>query len=146
VQVEDFIVRYSHSAEVSMDFAAIPDVIQRNPPAPEEAVASVNRLLPAPLPEDYSALLAQADGVVADGFVLYSCAELPERNATFEVGTYAPGFVAVGDDNGGRALVMRGGSGRSPVFLVGHGTVLPACMIQIAGSLSEWLAAGCPLD
>src|SRR4051794_12977758 len=129
-----------------MDVAAIPDAIALSPPASAEAVASASRLLPAPLPEDYAALLAQADGVVADAFVLYSCGELPERNATFEVGTYAPGFVAVGDDNGGRAIVMRGGSGRSPVFLVGQGTMLPACMIQIAGSLSEWLAEGCPLE
>jgi hypothetical protein len=129
-----------------MDVAAIPDVIQRNPPVSAEAVASASRLLPAPLPEDYAALLAQADGVVADDFILYSCEELPERNATFEVGAYAPGFVAVGDDNGGRAIVMRGGGGRSPVFLVGQGTMLPTDMIQIAGSLSEWLASGCPLE
>lgn len=129
-----------------MDVAAIPEGRTLNPPASAEGITGVSRLLPAPLPEDYAALLTQADGVHADQFVLYSCRDLPERNTTFEVGVYAPGFVIVGGDGGGSAIVMRGGPGQSPVFLVGHGTMQPADMIYLAGSLAEWIEAGCPVD
>jgi hypothetical protein len=41
---------------------------------------------------------------------------------------------------------MRGGLGRSPVFLVGHGVMQPAYMVRLADSLEEWIAAGCPVD
>jgi hypothetical protein len=128
-----------------VDISAVPGVITLNPPASAGAVAALRGRLPAELPGDYTALLARADGVVADRFVLYSCEDLPERNETFEVGEYAPGYVAVGDDNGGSAIVMRGGPGLSPVFLVGHGTMQPADMVELAVTLSDWIAAGCPL-
>ncbi len=129
-----------------VEVASIPEVIVANPPASAEAVAAADRLLPAAMPEEYAALLAQAAGVIANRFVLYSCHELPERNATFQVSEYAPGFVAIGDDNGGMAIVLQGGPGRSPVFVVGHGTMQRADMVQVAGSLVEWIGAGCPVD
>jgi SMI1 / KNR4 family (SUKH-1) len=129
-----------------VDVAAIPEVMTRNPPAAPEAIAAASRLLPAELPEDYAALLAQADGLLANHFALYSCSDLPERNATFEVGKYAPGFVIVGGDGGGSAIVMRGGPGRSPVFLVGHGVMQSEFMERLAHSLAEWIDLGCPVD
>ncbi len=118
----------------------------RNLPASPEAIAAASRLLPAEMPEDYAALLAQADGILANHFALYPCEALPERNATFEVGKYAPRFVIVGGDGGGSAIVMCGGPGHSPVFLVGHGVMQPEFMECLAGSLAEWIEAGCPVD
>lgn len=129
-----------------MEVTAIPAGRTLHPPASAEAIVGVSRLLPAPLPEDYATLLAQSDGVYADHFALYPCEVLPERNATFEVGVYAPGFVLVGGDGGGSAIVMRGGPGRSPVYLVGHGDMQPAHMVRLADSLAEWIEAGCPVD
>lgn len=129
-----------------MNVAAIPEVLARNPPAAPEAIAAASRLLPTELPEDYAALLVQADGLLAKHFALCSCGDLPERNATFEVGKYAPEFVIVGGDGGGSAIVMRGGPGRSPVFLVGHGAMQPEFMERLADSLAEWIDLGCPVD
>src|SRR4051794_39118325 len=103
-----------------------------NPPASVQAILGVSQYLPADLPEDYSALLAQADGVAANHFTLFSCEELPERNATFEIGKYLPGFVIIGGDGGGSALIMQGGRGRSPVYLVGHGAMFPEFMELLA--------------
>ena len=129
-----------------MNVSAIPEGKTLNPPASAQAITDVSRFLPAELPEDYAALLAQADGVAADHFTLYSCEELPERNATFQIGEYLPGFVIVGGDGGGSALIMRSGLGRSPIFLVGHGAMFPEFMVLLANSLAEWVAAGCPVD
>jgi hypothetical protein len=139
-------VRPGKAEGVGVDVDTIPGVTTRNPPASPEAIAATGQLLPAEMPEDYAALLSQADGVLANHFALYSCRDLPERNATFEIGEYAPGFVIVGGDGGGSAIVMRGGSGRSPVFLVGHGDMQPAHMVRLAGSLAEWIEIGCPVD
>ncbi len=129
-----------------MNVSAIPKGRKLYPPATAEAIAGVSRFLPAELPEDYATLLSQADGVYADHFTLFSCEELPERNATFEIGKYLPGFVIIGGDGGGSALIMRGGRGRPPVYLVGHGAMFPEFMFLLAESLEEWITAGCPVD
>lgn len=53
--------------------------------------------------------------VAPDGTAVYGPADLEERNETFEVARYAPGWVLVGDDSGGRGLLMRAtGPGFSP--------------------------------
>ena len=87
-----------------------------------------------------------ADGASADVFMIYSCKALPERNVTYEVGKYAPGYVTIGDNGGGSALMLRGGPGPSPVYLVGHGVMSPKFMEEIAPSFSTWIATGCPLE
>jgi hypothetical protein len=129
-----------------VDVAAIPQPRTLHPAATPEAIASISQLLPAELPEDYATLLTQSNGVYANHFALYPCEVLPERNATFEVGVYAPGYVLVGGDGGGSAIVMLGGPGRSPVFLVDHGAMTPSHMERLADSLAEWIEAGCPVD
>jgi hypothetical protein len=73
-----------------MNVAGMPGFIMRNPPASTEAIAHASRAFAEKLPEEYAAFLAQANGIVADQFVLYSCEELIERNATLEVNLYAP--------------------------------------------------------
>jgi hypothetical protein len=128
-----------------MDLSAVPGLLTLGPPASDEAIATATLSLAAGMPEEYSVLLRQADGVAADAFVLYACDELSERNEILGIGESAPGYVAIGDDNGGRAIVLRGGPGRSPVWLVGHGSMSPADMKPLAGSLDEWVKAGCPL-
>jgi len=134
------------SGDWEVDVNLIPGIMTLNPPASSEAILKVGEVLPAELPEEYATLLSHADGITAERFILYSCEELPERNSTFEVGLYAPGFVAIGDDNGGTAIVMRGGRGHSPVYLVGRGTMQPDDMVHVAICLSDWMKAGCPTD
>lgn len=128
-----------------VNLSTIPGVVALNSPASTDAIAALVGQLPTELPEEFVSLLTLADGIVADHFVLYSCADLPERNATFEVAEYAPDFVIVGDDGGGSAIVMRGGPGPSPVFIVGHGTMQLADMVRLADGLADWVAAGCPV-
>ncbi|MBX9623174.1 MAG: SMI1/KNR4 family protein [Gemmataceae bacterium] len=128
-----------------MDLSRIPGLISVNPPGSAAAIRAAADRLAAALPDEYAAFLAEADGLLANHFVLYSAADLPERNDTYEVAEYAPGYVTIGNDNGGRAIVMRGGPGPSPVCLVGHGTMQPADMVAVSPSLADWIAAGCPL-
>ena len=129
-----------------MDVTTIPGILARNPPASPESVARLRAELGQELPDEYVALLAQADGLHADSFTLYPSESVPERNRTYEVAVYAPGFLTIGDDGGGQAIVLREGRGPSPVFVVGHGAMTPDHMARVAASLSEWVRLGCPLD
>jgi hypothetical protein len=130
-----------------MDVAEIPGIITRHPPASPEAINRLRAELGLELlPGEYVAFLAQADGVEADAFSLYPCQDVPERNRTYEVALYAPGYFAIGDDGGGRAIVLRAGDEASPVFVVGHGSMSPDEMRKVAGSLSDWVRLGCPFD
>ncbi|MGW9350815.1 DUF4303 domain-containing protein [Nocardiopsis flavescens] len=89
-------------------------------PAPNPAVAGVWRCTPGLY--------------LPDGTAVYGPHSLAERNATAEVDRYAPGWVLVGDDGGGRGLLMRRtGPGFDPaagresaeVFLLDLGALCP---------------------
>lgn len=45
--------------------------------------------------------------LLPDGTTVYGAEDIAERNETYEVAEYAPGWVLVGDDSGGRGLLMR---------------------------------------
>jgi streptogramin lyase len=128
-----------------LDIASLPEGSVVGPPASAQAIAAAAAALPAAMPEELAAFLALANGVTANTFAIYSCEALGERNATYEVGVYAPGFVTFGDDGGGCALMLRGGPGASPVYLVDHGSMSPECMEELAPSFAAWIASGCRL-
>jgi SMI1 / KNR4 family (SUKH-1) len=129
-----------------MDVTTIPGIITLYPPASPESIDRLRAELGLELPDEYVALLAQADGVYADSFTLYPSEDVPERMRTYEVAVCAPGFLAIGDDGGGQAIVLRAGRGPSPVFVVGHGVMTPDHMVTVAACLSDWVRLGCPLD
>ncbi|WP_052852170.1 hypothetical protein [Streptomyces avicenniae] len=83
-----------------------------------------------------------------DGLTLHGPHDLPERNATYEVARYAPGWVLVGDDSGGSGLFMRRhGRDRESVHLLGLGAVGPDVARDgalLTGDLIGWLEAGAP--
>lgn len=52
-----------------------------------------------------------------DGTLIYGPDAIAERNATFEVAAYAPGWLLVGDDSGGLGYLMRrAGDGFDPAL------------------------------
>lgn len=73
-----------------------------------------------PLPAAFVAALEQHGGrLVEPGLLLYAADELLERNRAFETSLYCPGYLAIGDDSGGRAVVMALDDHRQALFLVG---------------------------
>lgn len=109
-----------------------------------DQIAKLEAQLDRCLPAEYKDLLLAVDGFsLSDGVVVYRSDDVQERNETFEVDKYAPGYLAIGDDSGGRSLLIKyEGSG---VYLVDQGVMDPDEMQQIAHSLTEWLATGCLL-
>jgi hypothetical protein len=92
------------------------------------------------LPEDYVALLLISDGLQADGNLsLLEVESIAERNREYEVQDYLPGFVMIGDDSGGNALLMK--QEDTAVYEVGMGVMDEATMVKSAGSIEELLIA-----
>ena len=97
------------------------------------------------LPPPHRAFLnSQADDLsVGDFVLLYGQASFVERNETYEVKQYCPGYVTIGDDGGGRQLLLSLETGQ--VSLVDAGSMNPAFAEAVAEGFGDWLTSGCPL-
>ncbi|MEV5200888.1 SMI1/KNR4 family protein [Streptomyces sp. NPDC053720] len=89
-------------------------------------------------------------GVLLDnGVHVYGPHLIKERNETFEVPRYAPGWVLVGDDSGGDGLFMRRhGRDRTTLYRLGLGAAgedIGAAGEPVTDDLLGWLRAGGPL-
>jgi hypothetical protein len=114
------------------------------PAATPAAIDAAERALGLALPVVIRAFLAQADGAMfGSGVVLYDADSLPERNETYEVATYAKGFVGIGDDSGGRMFLMRAAPGERVVFSSDMGDMNPTNFARIADDFDAWLRGGC---
>lgn len=109
------------------------------PPATAEQVKQAEAELGSALPPSYAALLAQTDGLSCDGrLVLLATQGIASRNADYEVAEYLPGYVMIGDDSGGVAIVMRVG-GDEAVYEVDMGVMDSSDLRRSANSLDQLL-------
>jgi hypothetical protein len=109
-----------------------------NPPAGLDAIRAVERAEGLAIPSDYVALLQLSNGLSSgERLVLLELEALAARNRDYEVADYLPGYVMIGDDSGGFALVMRDGD--PAVYEVGMGAMDRETMDISAPSLSVLL-------
>ena len=80
---------------------------------------------------------------VGDYILLYGQSYIAERNDTYEIPAYLPGWFTLGDDGGGTAILMRL-DGSPAVYRCGHGAIGSSDPEWVAESFAEWLAAECP--
>jgi hypothetical protein len=110
------------------------------PPASPAAVAAAGDALgdvPHPRLLD---VYAHTDGFYADGGVtVYEALSLAERNDTFEVGVYAPGYLLIGDDSGGRGFLLAVDVPESPVYVSDLGDLHPPGFEVAGTSMAAWL-------
>jgi hypothetical protein len=107
--------------------------------------ASVEALLDR-LPADYVELLQHCDGITfSSGGLLYASADIEERNATYEVADYEPGYVAIGDNGGGDMLLLKE-EAASPIYIGGMGSLGSLPLEFLADSVTQWVAMGCPCE
>lgn len=87
----------------------------------------------------------EANGALfGNGVHLYSTTVLPERNDTWEVAEYCPGYLAVGDNSGGRVFLMKAASEARMVFESDSGDMDPTSLREVADDFSTWVRRGCP--
>ena len=124
-----------------MKLTALTDLYSINPPASEPGIRALELAMGKVFPAEYRDLLLAADGfMLGSGVGVYGTQEVEERNATFEVASYAPGYLAIGDDSGGRAIMMR--EGDPGVFVVHQGVMAADAMTFLAATLTEWINQG----
>ncbi|MFF1649926.1 SMI1/KNR4 family protein [Streptomyces sp. NPDC058240] len=86
--------------------------------------------------------------LLPNGVQVYGPLDILERNETYEVSTYQPDWVLIGDDSGGRGLFMRRGGGyRASVHSLDLGAGdsdidSPGVGEWVTDDLLGWLAAG----
>jgi len=91
-------------------------------------------------------MLSRTDGAsVGDLVRFYAPAEILERNETYETGKYCPGWLTIGDDGGGRAIVVAPDKWPTSVYLVDHGSMSRTDFVEVAQDLHEWVRLGCKL-
>ena len=120
----------------------IPEIMSIESPASVDEIDELASALGLRLPDEYRALLAEANGVSANLVQIYSVRVVPERNTTYEVAKYSPGYLVIGTVSDFPVLLRAGKS--SPVFENDWGAMSPDAMKEVAPSLEAWIDAGCP--
>lgn len=84
------------------------------------------------------------DDVLADNnrVVLYWRDSLAERNATYDIARWLPGYLLIGDDSGGRGFFLRCDRGSGPVFMSGLGALDEDELDTVAPAFEAWLHSG----
>ena len=80
---------------------------------------------------------------VGDFVLLYGQSMIDERNQTYELEQYLPGWFTIGDDSGGIALLMKL-DGTDGVYQCGHGAIGSLEPQLVATSFREWHDNECP--
>lgn len=128
-----------------MNLSALQGMSSVNPGIERLGIDNLETRLGRGIPDQYRDLLQAADGfILNNGLHIYSSDYIVERNETFEVNKYAPGYLAIGDDSGGRSILIRFEGGG--VYLVDQGSMHPDDMKKVAESLAEWISNGAEID
>ena len=90
-------------------------------------------------------VLKQTGDPRQDGLLLYGCNDIDERNDTFEVARYLPGYLLIGDDSGGRGVLVSCALPEHPVYQCDLGSLAEEDLIPLAESLALWAESQCPL-
>src|SRR5688572_6123841 len=119
-------------------------------PASDEAIAAAQVALGCNFPSEYIELLRCSNGIAASGdtssLILYSVDEIQERNETYRVQQQSPALLMIGDDGGGRGILLEHGTSSSPIYLIGMGSLAIEDAKILAANLEDWLRENLPLD
>ena len=110
----------------------------------ETELLQLEQSLATRLPTALREFLKLSDGLsLGGGLLIYGSADLKERNDTWEVNEYAPGYLAIGDDGGGYVFLMRLKDDEDPaIYAVGSGVMDPEFAEKVSESLNAWVSAG----
>lgn len=92
------------------------------------------------LPIDLVDFLLKANGgLFKSGIAIYSIDDLIERNTTFEVLEYLPGFLLIGDDSGGKGILLSTDPKNKVVYLSGLGDLSVSGLKKESESFALWI-------
>ena len=113
----------------------------------QQETETLERWLGRALPAYYLHFLREwQEGMRGEQVLLYGVESLMERNETYDTLQSCPGYITIGDDSGGRAVMLALDGGDRAVYLVGHGSMQRDDFELAADDFTSWLAADCPLE
>lgn len=118
-----------------------------SPSANELDIKKVEMELNTQLPSSYKELLQTSNGVATnEGIYIYGTDDILERNAIWKTDDYAPGFISIGDDSGGRVILMRQDVEKEEILIVDSGVMSPEFASLISNNLIHWINSGLKID
>ncbi|MCM3123061.1 MULTISPECIES: SMI1/KNR4 family protein [unclassified Mesobacillus] len=117
-----------------------------SPAATEIDIEIVEKRFNTTLPIPYKELLRASNGLVTnEGIIIYGTDDILERNEAWETEEYAPGFISIGDDSGGRVFLLSL-SDKEEILIVDSGDMIPDHAELISTNLNEWVNIGLRID
>lgn len=108
-----------------------------NAPATKEALEQAQSVIAMNLPAEYKGLMLVSNGLHTSGnLAIHEIEDMPARNAEYEVSEFLPGYFMIGDDGGGRAILM---NEDGEVFEVGMGSMSEVDLEKSADSIEDLL-------
>lgn len=104
--------------------------------------SEIEKYFDCSLPKTYKEFVAANEGGTFEDVYLYKPSMLLERNECYETMKYAPGYIAIGDDGGGMAFILKLDESDPEVSTVGHGCMDPEFKETIFNTFSGWQASG----
>ncbi|MGO1068488.1 hypothetical protein [Lysobacter sp. CA199] len=111
-----------------------------------ERFGEIERWYGAAIAEALRTMIATQGDLEIGRVRFYAAEDIVERNQTYQTQTYCPGYVTIGDDGGGRAIMVHGALEPPTVFVVGHGVMSEEDFVAVGECLQAWLGDGCPVD
>jgi hypothetical protein len=113
-------------------------------PANEEEIKSLVEFSPINVPFDYLDIVSEATEVeiyvAGEKYIrIWSPTGCVEMNESYEIQDYIPDSLAVGDDEGGNALIYFEGKDGFGLYIVGFGDLDAEEAVKVAPSLNDLL-------
>jgi hypothetical protein len=125
-----------------IDRSLLSQLAELQEPAHIEQIVLAQQAIGCVFPQEYVDLLKTANGLQmlnVVSLILYSTDEIEERNLTYEVKDYLPGWVLIGDDGGGRGVLLDCDEPPGAIYLVGLGSMLRSDASMLAPTIIEWV-------
>ncbi|MBC9932355.1 SMI1/KNR4 family protein [Chitinophaga qingshengii] len=102
------------------------------------------------LPGAYARFLETAQlresRLVTDLVNLYGTNDLITRNQDYQVQKYLPGYLSIGDDSGGRGILLNTTATTPTLYITGYGALDPDCLDVLSDDFLRWAAQGYSLE
>ena len=117
-----------------------------NPPGSNEDIIQIEKIMNTKIPIAFKELLLTSNGfLTTEGVFIYGTEDIVERNETWEVHQYAHGYIAIGDDSGGRVFLMVADTASLQVIIADSGDINPSHAEVMTNDFVEWVSRGCTI-
>ena len=121
------------------------DYIQKNAPATQDEIESVEKRINGTIPMVYKEFLRYANGIAMNLCVLYDTTTIIESYECNEFPHNMPGYISIGNDNGDRELIMKAEKGATLCGFL-DAAEIGNSEVEEWFDLKSWVESGCEME